>query len=353
MKILQVILPVGLGGVERIVSMLSSYGNNIGDDVCIAVGESYREKFCDKFKLNDRSKIFSLNDKNLLSAFLDIVKVVKKIEPDIIHTHARRECFLVSLLAWKIKHIRTQHMAESPKLKVSWLEKKLINSNVDVWVATSHKLVDDYLKSKAWIDDKKVEVIYNGIDVDTVVNSRHERKYKFCIISRLSKQKGIDILLDKIHEMPLGLQERIYIDIWGEGEEKEELIKQIHSYGLEKNIVYKGVTYNPIEILGKYDALLMPSRYEGLPLTMLESMAMGTPVAIHDVGCVNEFLRTGNNGWIIDSQYDWYKFFEDILDPMYDFENISTRVMATYQQYFLGEFMCGKYRQVYQRTLEE
>ena len=347
MKILQFILPVGLGGVERIVSMIFHYGNTEEDDIYIAIGESYREKFCEKFKIDNKTKVFPVNDKNLWNSFADIRKIIKIIKPDVIHTHARRECFLISLLSWSIKHIRTQHMAEAPKVKVSWIEKKLLHNNVNIWVATSQKLADMYLKKLEYIDGKKIKVIYNGVDVNTFPALHDIRKYKFCIISRLSKQKGIDILLKRIFEMPSELQRKIYIDLWGEGEEKENLLEQIEKFGLKKIVNYKGVTYTPTEVLIHYDVLLMPSRYEGLPLTMLEAMAVGTPVAIHDVGCISEFLNTGNNGWIIDSQYTWRTFFENVLDPKYDLQNIINNAMQTYKSNFVGKFMCDNYKRIY------
>ncbi|MGN0946864.1 MAG: glycosyltransferase [Megasphaera sp.] len=352
MKILQFILPVGLGGVERIVSMLLNYGNVGNDEVYIAIGASYREQFCEKFKINDTFKVLPVNDKNLWNAYIDLKKIITTIKPDIIHTHARRECFLASWLSWSVKHVRTQHMAEAPKVRVSWVEKQLFHRNVDIWVATSQKLADTYLKKLKYIDKKKIRVIYNGIDVDMMQSVHDVRQYKFCIVSRLSKQKGIDILLKQIFEMPSEIQGRIRIDLWGEGKEKEKILKQINDLELNKIITYRGVTYTPTEILSHYDALLMPSRYEGLPLTMLESMAVGTPVAIHNVGCVSEFLNTGNNGWIIDLNYTWHKFFEDILNPEYDLKTISDNAKQTYKNKFVGKFMCDNYRMIYQKILE-
>lgn len=348
MKILQFILPVGLGGVERIVSMLFQYNyNNSKDEVYIAIGASYKDDFCKKFKISTSARIIPVNDKNIWSAFFDIKKIIKKLRPDVIHTHARRECFLASLLSWSIRHVRTQHMAENPNVKVSLFEKKLLHRNVDVWISTSKNLADNYLKRLQYIDKEKIKVIYNGINVNMALPNHEVRNYKFCIISRLSKQKGIDILFKRLYEMPMDLQNKISIDLWGEGEEKKNLLNLIDHLNLQGIVSYKGVTYTPIKILPHYDALLMPSRYEGLPLTMLESMAVKTPVAIHNVGCVSEFLETSINGWIIDSSYSWKSFFQDVLNPEYDLEYISNNAMETYNKKFVGNIMCNKYYQIY------
>lgn len=347
MKILEFILPVGLGGVERIISILFQYGNNQNDEVYIAIGKSYKNNFCEKFGIKDLSKVISVNDRTLWESLIGVVKIIKKIKPDVIHTHARRECFLISLANWSIRHVRTQHMAENPSIQVTWIEKRLLHRNVDVWVATSRQLADTYLRKLKYINENRIMVIYNGVNVKKKSIDHDDRRGRFCIISRLSKQKGIDILLNAIHEMPVELQKKISIDLWGEGDEKNRLLKQIDELRLSQVFTYKGVTYTPADVLVHYDALLMPSRYEGLPLTMLEAMAVKTPVAIHDVGCVGEFIITGYNGWIIDSEYTWQSFFEDVLNLQYDMKSIACHAIQTYTKWFIGDKMYTNYKNIY------
>lgn len=357
MKVLSFILPVGLGGVERIVSNLFQYENALrpssNNEAYIAIGESYKDIFCEKFQLTAEDRIFPVNDKNFWNAFIDIKRIIGEVSPDVIHTHARRECFLISLIKElfrkkTIKHVRTQHMAEKPNVKVSFFEKFLFHRNIDVWVATSANLVDTYLKPLNYVDEKKIRVIYNGIDIKKSDFKHDNRNSRLCIISRLSYQKGIDILLNEIRKFPLQLRKKIFIDLWGDGEEKNNILSKIKDFELQDIIHYRGVSYSPTEVLIHYDALLMPSRYEGLPLTMLESMAVKTPVAIHNVGCVDEFLKTGYNGWIIDSNYNWESFFCDVLNTEYDLMSIAHNAEQTYREQFIGQVMCYNYNKVYQ-----
>ncbi len=348
MKILQFILPLGLGGVERIVAMLYKYGNAHGEEVYIAIGKKYKLMFCNKYEIKDSSRIFEVDDENLLASFLSLKKIINNVRPNIIHTHARRECFLGCLAKQlNMKHIRTQHMSEKPNVKVTFLEKLLLRFCVNIWVATSKQLATTYLKNLRYINQKKIKIVYNGIDKEVLKSSHSERCYKFCIVSRLTRQKGIDILIDRIKGLHKELLTKINIDIWGEGEEKEPILNEIRKFHLESIIKYKGPTDHPTKILQNYDALLMPSRYEGLPLTMLEAMSVKTPVAIHDVGCVREFLTPDKNGWIITDKYTWQDFFQDVTNPNYNIIQISEGAFKTYLDKFKGDTMCNKYINLY------
>lgn len=350
MRILQVLLPVGLGGVERIAAMLHEYGNCNGDTMGMAIGKSYASHLLNKFNVRNTDSIFLIDDTSMINALKTLRKIVKEFRPDIIHTHARRECFLSCLINFNGINTRTQHMAENPHIRVTWGEKLLLKHSVSLWIATSRQLKKNYIDKLGYIDEKKVRVIYNGINL-SAAKTHEDRIYKFCIISRLSYQKGIDILLEQIHQMPDELKERIKIDLWGEGPEKTKLLNMIHDNKLENNVCYRGVTYKPEEQLYHYDALLMPSRYEGLPLTMLESMACKAPVAIHNVGCVSEFMHNHVNGWIIDDHFTWKDFFSQLTDIQYPWEKVSEQSYRTYCEAFKGEGMCKRYFELFNSLL--
>lgn len=349
MKVLQVLIPVGMGGVERIASQLVINSNNNDIDVIIAIDEKYYSEFLQYFPIS-KEKLIKLNCYTKINTIKSIKDVIRNIKPDIIHTHARKECVIVSVVNKFIPHIRTQHMEERPRTKVTLIEKKLLEKRVNYWVATSKLLEREYLLKKDYIKSQKTHVIYNGVCNGKFRDNFNPQK-RFCIISRLTTQKGIDILLKQFDLMPQNIKDNIKVDIWGEGPELKLLTEMIEQFNLEKSFCYKGICKCPAEHFEDYDALLMPSRHEGLPLTMLESMSTGTPVAIHDVGCVREFIRNGKNGWIVNEEFTWQKFFEDFLYERISYKDICINARNTYEELFTIEKMCNSYYREYEKIV--
>jgi glycosyltransferase involved in cell wall biosynthesis len=355
MRVLQILLPVGMGGVESIANMLDHYLNDKGYESYIAIGKSYYKQYLRKFNNNNEDiRYIPISDSNLIRSILDIKRTINNIHPDIIQTHARRECVYTCLCTNQVAHIRTQHMEEAPTIKVSKLEKLLLDNRVTAWVATSEKLKNDYFRKLSYIDQDKIKVIYNGVE-DTFKNSglSQHNTPSFCLISRLTKQKGIDILLSQLAKFPTYLLDQIHIDIWGEGPELNNIQKLIQTNHLSSIVAYKGPTDNPRAVFNNYSALLMPSRYEGLPLTMLESMSYRLPVATHDVGCCSEFIKNKYNGWIVKSDYTWQNFFTDFIQMSNDeYQKIADNARKTFCDKFEKSIMCSNYCDLYRRSIE-
>ena len=351
MVVIQFLLPLGIGGVEKVAYSLFNDFNTKGITSYIAIGSSYKDEFINHFSIKNKENIIEINDKNFFSVITSMRKILKEYRPNIVHTHARKECVIISLLKnRKFKHIRTQHMAKTPKHKVTLMEKILLKNNVDLWIATSNTLIKQYFSKLNYIDNKKITYIYNGIEYIEMNNQNDT--LKFCIISRITTQKGIDILLNQMANFNSELKNKIILDIYGEGECKDSLIKLVDNLKL-KNITFYEKTTNPLEVMSKYTALLLPSRHEGLPLTILEAMSLGTPVATHNVGSVSDFIVTGCNGWIIDSNLSWEMYFTNIFNNKYDMKNIKKNAKSTYFELFTVEKMCLEYLDKYKYVTRE
>lgn len=348
MKVLQVLDSHGIGGVEKIAYYIHEALTQKGIDSYIAINMQYVEAFMKRFNVVNKDFIVTYSDSNYVVSVCQIRKIIRNIKPEIIHTHARRECVWVSMINRKIIHIRTQHMVEEPRIPVTVFEEKLLNKNVNVWVATSQSLAKTYLKRKSYIDEKKIKVIYNGVKTidSSVFREKIGNNGKYCILSRLTFQKGVDLLINQISEMDC--RSKIHIDIWGDGAEKNNILQLIKEKSMDDMIIYKGYTDRPLETLKEYDVLLMPSRNEGLPLTMLESMSVGTPVAVHNVGCVKEIIKSGYNGWIIDESFSWTDFFETIqnMTPT-EYARIAEAAQITYKERFSYDVMTKQYLDLY------
>ena len=349
MKIVQIIKPVGMGGVERIVCSLNSGIKKSENESYRLINEKQFDDFVEHFEIKDTNNIIKYCDSNLMKMMLDLKRKIQILNPTIIQTHARKECVLVGILNKKAVHIRTQHMSEKPRHRVTFIEKWLLKNRISAWIATSETLKSEYLCSKDFIDLKKIYVVYNGVKNLVKEKKTFNIRNKYCIVSRLTKQKGIDILIDNIKNMNKSDLD-FHIDIYGEGDQLTNILNLIDKYNLSEVIKYVGKTNSPSNVVKEYDALLMPSRNEGLPLTMLESMAVGTPVAIHNVGCVSEIIDNKKNGWIIDENFTWNDFFKRDNN---NYKFICQQAIETYRRKFSEKNMVDSYLEIYKKVLDK
>lgn len=96
-------------------------------------------------------------------------------------------------------------------------------------------------------------------------------------VGRLSWEKGFDLLIDAF---ALARRERpdLHLFIVGEGEEHESLASQISVYGLDKEALLLGAVPNPYAHMARADLMVLPSRFEGIPIVLGEALACGARV---------------------------------------------------------------------------
>ena len=155
-------------------------------------------------------------------------------------------------------------------------------SRLDQVVCQSEDMRDDLTGPLAFPADR-IRLIPNPVDVAgiraqatlAVRSSTGDQRLRLVAVGRLAPQKGFDLLVDAIAELPRG---SCRLDIIGEGPLRASLAAQIARLGLQESITLVGFQENPYPLMRRADALVLSSRYEGLPNVVLESLACGTPV---------------------------------------------------------------------------
>ena len=157
----------------------------------------------------------------------------------------------------------------------------------------------------------RTHVIENGLDVERVRQRAAidvpEEISAFCEdhdpvllgVGRLSAEKGFDRLI----RIAAGLRDRwprIGVLIIGEGRLRDALASLAASSGLGDAVLLPGFSDRVPAIMARCDLACMPSHTEGLPITLLEAMAVGVPLAVTPAGEMPRVLGDGRGGLILD-----------------------------------------------------
>lgn len=209
------------------------------------------------------------------------------------------------------------------KKKISWwhhgeinvADKEADNLNkaykkMDVVVAVS-KSSFDMLTEKFSDVKEKIIVIPNMIIPSELIQKSREckieaygkAKLKIVSVGRLSPEKNM-ILCPQI---AVELKKRGFDFKWivvGDGEEREKISYMVKGYGLEQNVLLVGRKSNPYSYIAEADIMVHPSLVESQGITILESMALGTPVIVVRSSGPREFIISGENGYLVDSNID-------------------------------------------------
>lgn len=134
----------------------------------------------------------------------------------------------------------------------------------------------------------------------------------FIAAGRFTHQKGFDLLIQSFKKFSEA-DDKWNLDIIGEGEELESLQEMIDKYNLRNRITIKSFTNNIKENLLKASVLLLPSRWEGMPMIVLESMELGLPIISYNISASKQLIDNNYNGILV-NKYDIDKFAEAMLE---------------------------------------
>ena len=139
-------------------------------------------------------------------------------------------------------------------------------------------------------------VVPNGVDCDLYRPARRDDarlrlglpldRRIIGAVGRLEHVKGFDRLVDATRHLP----DDILVVIWGDGRERDALIARSRDLGLGDRLRFAGRTDDAASVYPALDLYCLPSRSEGLPLSILEAQACGVPVVASDVGGVSDGL---------------------------------------------------------------
>ena len=204
------------------------------------------------------------------------------------------------------------------------LVKKSIDSLIFVSNATKRNIIERTNLSNKKIKEK---IIYNGVDINYSHNNKkllnkifkHKKVLKIGMLSRIEQNKGQELLIDAIAELPNRIRNRMIIYFMGFSKKKYllELKRKVKGLRLEKYFIFTGyINAKSRTILKKINLLISLTKdFEGFGLSLAEALSVKTPVLSTKVGGVTEFLNKKNSKLIKPNNK------KELKDALYDFAN--------------------------------
>lgn len=150
-----------------------------------------------------------------------------------------------------------------------------------------------------WGELNNIEVIPNAITYIPSEKSKLENK-KVIAVGRYSYQKGFDRLIETWKKVVNDFPDW-KLDIVGDGEEHDKLKELILEYGLENSVALVKTKKNIEDVYRNASIYAMTSRYEGLPMVLLEAQSYGLPIVSFDCKCgPKDIIEDGENGFIVE-----------------------------------------------------
>lgn len=312
MKIVQIITQMDtVGGAQIHVRDLSVGLANSGHDVYLIAGGTknihtiIEENNVDV--LYSQSLIRKLNIKLDIKAIIEIRKILKEIQPDLVATHSSKAGIIGRIAGWtlRIPTVFTAHGwsftdgVPSRKKRIYKLFEKIIGRISDGVIAVSEYDRELAIKHKV-LPPNKVHTIHNGVH-DLPVNKKFfysvaEDTPTIIMVSRFAQPKRQLQLLTALNQIR-HIQWKM--SFAGDGPLLQEAKEFVERENLRDRVLFFGNRDDITELLNKSSLFILLSDWEGLPLSILEAMRCGLPILASDVGGVKEAVYNSENGYVV------------------------------------------------------
>lgn len=302
MKVIHLFAPGPIGGAEKVVSSGVNELTRLGSDTELwIIREARNPRWATDFqkllgpavktRFFDCSRAFDLS-------LIRQLRTALASQKTLLHTHAFKASFYGhAAKSSTTKHIHTHHGQTAHTLKVRLYESiemhimKRADQVHAVSTAMEKQLRDQHIRRLVLVENPLVIKASRLQGERPLGNS-------FLYVGRLSHEKGVDVLLRAMQQA-----QRTHdcsLTIVGDGAERQDLEQLAQSLGL-KQTIFRGFQSSVLEFLQTADALVMPSRREGLPLTLIEALCCGLPIIASNVGGIPDFVSSGKNGLLCEA----------------------------------------------------
>ena len=371
LKVLQFICPTGFYGAERWILTLAKNLDpaEVQCDLAITIEPGFDDlEIARQYeKLGLLVHRIPMKGRFDLSVFLRLRALLKSDGYDIIHTHGYKSD-IIGLIAARlagIKAISTPHGFENAD---DWKLRAYIGLGnqflrfFNVVAPLSEQLCKDV--DNIGVSPKKVVYIQNGVDLAEVESQREnwmtnnilkqKKNKRIGFIGQMISRKNLFDLLnvfDRLAQQHDGLE----LKLLGDGDQRKELEAYAQTLSSVKAIEFLGFRNDRLEWLQSFDLFAMTSTLEGIPRCLMETMAMGVPVAAYDIPGIDQLVHHDNTGVLapLGDKQSLAQQWERVLFDAAFANQLSEQARNFVWQNFSGHRMAQEYAELFQKVLQK
>lgn len=329
-KIVRIIARLNMGGPALHVAYLSEGLAARGYDTTLVVGSLGEGEGSMAFVAEQRGarivrlasmsrEISPLRD---LVALLKLVRLLRTLQPDIVHTHTAKAGAIGRIAAWAARgdrrpivvhtfhgHVLRGYFGPVGTFAFRFFERLLARATTQL-VAVSPEVRDD-LVSLGIAPREKFAVIRLGIELDERTNPDRTRREtrrqlgvpadRFVVgwVGRMTAVKRVPDVLEAFRLLRArGVDAALCLV--GDGPDREEIEEHASRLGVIRHTLFVGYQDQVGSWYDAFDVLVLPSANEGTPVVAIEALAAGCPVVATRVGGVPDVVEDGVTGYLVE-----------------------------------------------------
>ena len=324
-KIMFYINAIHDGGAERVMVNLAKYFSDNDYDTILVT--SFRDKW--EYPLASKVRRISLEDKEIQQSRIkrnvsriNKLRALCKVEkPDILVSFMEEPNFRAILATIGLPVKTLVSVRNDPNKEYAGKMGLIVGK---ILLPLADGCVFQTSDAQRWFPvklQKKSKIIYNAVKEDFYNVERKPVRGEIVTCGRLTEQKNHAMLIDAFARVKKKYP-FVTLKIYGEGDLRKELQKQIINLNLDDNVFLMGATNNVERVLGTADLFVLSSDYEGMPNALMEAMAVGVPCVSTDCPCggprdllgdnsTNKLVQCGNVNQMADSICNYFENKED------------------------------------------
>lgn len=355
MNVLHLITTIEKGGAENQLKVLVARQVNQGLNVDVLPLKGKLE-LLNELKSLGATVNTSIHNKSVAFQIMRLLIMMTR-KSLILHAHLPRAEILGALCKLKNPLVVSKHNAEAffPG-KNSYISRSLsrfVERQSSQVICISNAVRDFLVRAGELTDPTKQVVIHYGLPsrlgIQRMDGVSQDSDLHFTVgcVARLVEQKNISTLLNAFqrfhHQIP-----HSNLVLIGEGNLKNSLINEAHDLGIESAVTWMGKHPSPLEVMSRFDVMVLPSLYEGFGMVLLEAMLLEVPIIAARNSAIPEVL--GMNYMGLFDTLD----VEDLQNKLMHFYGNDVRLKARLQlgerlPKFNSEIMAAAVLKVYQK----
>ena len=331
LRIVHLVFSFTSGGIENLlVDVMNGWDSGDSLLLCI-INDVKNEQLLAKIKLGADRKVICLGRKpkgEKLPYLLKLERVLQRFHPDIIHCHSN-DAFIFSLplrfFHMNAKYVLTIHSTRrySTFRTLDCLIHRLFLSQI---FAISESVQREIEEANPGF--RRVRLVYNGLELGKFENRERQFNKKdvnrskiiLCVARLNPPHKGQDILIRALGILADKRQDFLCIFAGSAPANHPEILEYLkqlgEEMGVEDRICFLGDRNDVPELLTGADLFVLPSRYEGFGIALIEAMAAGVPVLASDVDGIREIVGDNEYGCLFQTENE--KELAEKIDALLD-----------------------------------